>query len=102
MDEGMKPAEYLLAASPSAVSRFLAAAISECTLTGRSVYDGPNMVEGLKAVNEAVHRLSGHMGDLLSGEPLTESRAAGIVEQLRPVPSGRLQCLVDRYLSNVA
>ena len=62
---------------------FLAAAINELTLVGRDAYDGENAESRLRSVNEAVHRMSGHLRDLCEvGEPLTKSRAQGIFAAL--------------------
>jgi hypothetical protein len=72
----------LLAAARPAQLRFIASAINALTVRNRDYYDGDcaRLIEG----NEAIHRLSGHLRDLLgAGEELTESRADGICEQLQ-------------------
>ena len=73
--------EQLLTAPRPAVLRFLSSAIHELTLCGRDAYGGHNAETRLTAVNEALHRASGHLRDLCDNStPLTEARALGIVE----------------------
>ncbi|UDF04762.1 hypothetical protein [Asticcacaulis sp. AND118] len=65
----------------------LAMSISEFTLTGRFHYCNDQELQRLRDVNEAIHRLSGHLRDLCDPEmPLTQSRAEGIREQLGLLP----------------
>jgi hypothetical protein len=55
----------------------------ELTIRNRYYYDSPDALARLREGNEAIHRLSGHLRDLLDpAEELTESRKDGIVEQL--------------------
>lgn len=64
--------------------RLLAFAIEEMTLVGRSYYDDEDAVSHLRASNEEIHRLAGHLRDLCSpDEVFTESRAGAIREALR-------------------
>ena len=61
----------------------LAKVIVEVTIQGRSHYDDENANGYLRQINEAIHRLAGHLRDLSRQEEIfTESRAAGIGEQL--------------------
>jgi hypothetical protein len=65
------------------LSRLLGCAISEITVLNRSFYDQPDALERLTRGNEAIHRLTGHLRDLVDrGEMLSESRVDGIFEQL--------------------
>ena len=61
----------------------LAAAITQMTILGRAHYDAEDSTKRLRQTNEAIHRLTGHLRDLFDpNEAFTESRAAGIGEQL--------------------
>ena len=61
----------------------LAAAIAEITIFGRAHYDDEDSASHLRQTNEAIHRLAGHLRDLCDpDEAFTESRAAGVGEQL--------------------
>ena len=61
----------------------LAAAITEMTIFGRAHYDDEDSQNHLRRTNEAIHRLAGHLRDLCDpDEAFTESRAAGVGEQL--------------------
>ena len=63
--------------------RFLASAINELTVAARAAYE-PSTPAVLKRCNEAIHRLSGHLVALIDAdEPMTVSRADGILEQLK-------------------
>jgi hypothetical protein len=77
----------LLAATRPELLVFLAAAISDMTIYGRSHYDSADAADRLRATNEAIHRLVGHLRDLIDlNEPCTESRVGGIAEQLGLLP----------------
>ena len=82
--------------------RLLSRLIHELTITGRFYASVPPAQgrNGLVRVNEAVHRLSGHLRDLQHPqEPMTESRAAGITEAATPlINSDRLSKLVSAEL----
>lgn len=74
----------------------LSRAISEMTIRNRSFYDHADAADHLKEGNEAIHRLSGHLRDLLNpDEPLTESRKDGILEQLSLLSPRNLQRILD-------
>ena len=65
----------------------IAATISEMTIFGRAHYDDKDPVGPLRQTNEAIHRLSGHLTSLADPtEVFSESRAAGIIEQLVLLP----------------
>jgi hypothetical protein len=88
------PHARLLAAARPAQLRFVASAINALTVRNRDHYDGDRarLIEG----NEAIHRLSGHLRDLVdAGEELTESRADGICEQLQFLVQGDLERLLQ-------
>ena len=85
----------LLAAHRQSLLEFLPSAIHEITIHARGFYGEPQAETGLMRSNEAVHRLSGHLGDLIaSDEALTESRAAGIAEQLEVLSDASLARLL--------
>jgi len=86
----------LLAASRPAQLRFLAGAIHTLTIRNRSYYDDEAPLARLIEGNEAIHRLSGHLRDLIdAGEELTESRADGICEQLQFLPQSEIERIVQ-------
>jgi len=61
----------------------LARGVTQLTIRNRAYYDAPDCAERLKQGNEAIHRLNGHLRDLLDvEEALTESRKDGIIEAL--------------------
>lgn len=63
--------------------RSLSTALTELTIWNRYYYDSPDAHVRLRAGNEAIHRLNGHLRDLLDPEEaLTESRMDGIAEQI--------------------
>ena len=65
----------------------LAAAITEMTILARAHYDDQDSAGPLRQTNEAIHRLAGHLRNLTdASEAFTESRAAGISEQLVLLP----------------
>jgi hypothetical protein len=77
----MQIAKKLVATERLPAIRFIAAIIHELTVVARGAYDAPNHESEPRAVNEAIHRLSGHLRDLCdSDEVLTASRAEGISE----------------------
>lgn len=85
----------LMAAPRPAQLRFIASAINALTVRNRGYYqerDCPRRMEG----NEAIHRLSGHLRDLIdAGEELTKSRADGICEQLQCLPLGEVERILQ-------
>ncbi|MGY8707972.1 hypothetical protein RAD16_19705 [Bradyrhizobium sp. 18BD] len=59
--------------------KLLAAAINEMTILGRSYYDHEDSAGHLRQTNEAIHRLTGRLYDLLDpDEAFTESRAVAV------------------------
>jgi hypothetical protein len=73
--------DRLLAAPRDNQLRFLASAINELTVAARSFYDQPDRDEQMKRINEGIHRISGHLRDLMDPEErMTMSRADGVVE----------------------
>jgi hypothetical protein len=65
------------AATRQELLAILASAITEITIIGRTHYDDENSAIHLRQLNEAIHRLSGHLRDLCDpGKEFTESRAA--------------------------
>ncbi len=82
-------AAQMVAAPRKGLIHFLACAIGEFTIAARAAYE-PVVVDQLMRCNEAIHRLSGHLRDLADpDEPMTHSRADGILEQLSLLPPGR-------------
>ena len=75
----------------------LARGICELTIRNRASYDQPDALHRLIEGNEAIHRLNGHLHDLIDpDEELTESRKDGILEQLRLLPPSALVRFVAR------
>ncbi len=75
--------KLLLASERQGALALIAGAINDLTIAGRDAYDRPDAAERLSAVNEAIHRLSGHLRDLCDlDEVLTPSRADGVVEAM--------------------
>jgi hypothetical protein len=63
--------------------RSLARGITELTVRNRAYYRNSDAASRLMEGNEAIHRLNGHVRDLLDpAEELTESRKNGIIEAL--------------------
>jgi hypothetical protein len=59
----------------------LSRTIHGLTIRARSFYDHPDAAAGMRETNEAIHRVSGHLRDLIdANEPLTPGRADGVVE----------------------
>jgi len=74
--------------------KLLVAMIGEMTIFGRTKYDDEDAVDQLRRVNEAIHRLTGHLRDLLDpAEPFTTSRAEGVCEQIESLPPSRIASL---------
>jgi len=75
----------------------LARGINELSIRNRAHYDQPDALHRLIQSNEAIHRLSGHLRDLIDpDEELTESRRDGILEQLQLLPPSALDRLATR------
>jgi hypothetical protein len=71
--------ERLIRVDRATLLRFLAQLINHLTICARSDYDADDALTQLMAINEAIHRVTGHLRDLLDhGEPMTESRSATI------------------------
>ena len=82
------------ASSRDNLLKIIAAAVVELTILGRFHYDDPDEQRWLRTVNEAVHKLSGHLRDLCDqNERYTPSRADGICEQLTLLPEVSLKGL---------
>ena len=82
--------------SRSVVLVRLARGIFELTIRNRANYDQPDALHRLIDGNEAIHRLNGHLHDLIDpDEELTESRRDGILEQLELLPPSALDRLVS-------
>ena len=65
----------------------LAEIIHELSILGRSFYDHADPLEGMRNTNEAIHRVSGHLRDLIDpGEALTASRSDGIAAASELLP----------------
>ena len=76
--------------------KLIARGMNDLTIFGRSYYHAPDELLGLRTVNEAMHRLSGHLRDLCDrDEPCTDSRAEGIVGNLAVLPDGSLKRLYE-------
>ena len=92
-------ADRLAAAPRSAVLSFIAEAIHALTIHARYYYDEPDRYERMRETNEAIHRLAGHMRDLVSAEvPLTTSRIDSIVGHAGLLPPHQLIRVDQRNL----
>lgn len=90
--------DQLVDAERNAALSFLAAAIHELTIAGRDGYGSSGAESHLMLVNEAIHRLSGHLRDLCDlQEPLTRGRAQGIVAAIELIDRRQL----DRVLAQL-
>jgi len=89
----------LLQAPREAVLRFIVSGIHSLTIQARSFYEEADSSSQLLDINEAIHRLSGHLRDLIDAqEPLSSSRIAGITANLTLMPVGELARIEERYL----
>jgi hypothetical protein len=83
--------DRLLAAPRDSQLKFLASAINELTVAARGFYDQPDGDEQMRRINEAIHRISGHLRDLMDPqEPMTMSRADGVVENAKVLHPGAI------------
>jgi len=74
----------------------IAMGIHELTILGRYYRNEPDELRSLRHVNEAIHRLSGHLRDLCNpNEPYTASRGDGIGEQLEVLPDSMQKRLYE-------
>jgi hypothetical protein len=79
---------------------FLAASIHALTITARYHYESLESFEHMREINEAIHRLSGHVRDLLNAqEPLLESRIESIIAILAILHVNALDRLYTRFMS---
>lgn len=76
----------------------LASLLHELTIEGRSSYPEADGNYDFRPVNEAMHRLSGHLRDLLDpAEALTDSRVEAILGNAREVlTDSRLAAIFNR------
>jgi len=64
--------------------RLLSQLIHELTIHARCYYEGPDAIGTMRETNEAIHRISGHLRDLIDvAEPFTSSRADSIGDYLK-------------------
>lgn len=69
----------LLEVDRATLLRFMAQLIHHLTIHARANYDSPDCPARLREVNESIHRIAGHLRDLLDdSEPTTEIRAKAI------------------------
>jgi hypothetical protein len=87
-NEAMKDlAENLISAPRSRVLQLLAAAINHFTVVSRAAYGRDDANRSMVEVNETIHRLSGHLRDLIDeNEGLTASRIEAIVFGVQQLP----------------
>ena len=91
----------LSCAPRAAVLTFAAVAIHELTVLARGDYDDKDGNARMRAINEAIHSLSGHLIAVLdSSEALSESRLASIAEATCVMPDAQIE-RVERW-SNLA
>ncbi len=88
--------ERLLEVQRRDLLAFLAQSVVEMTILARSNYGDKNATNELRRANESVHRIAGHIRALLDpSEPLSESRADGIIEALNLLPATRITHLLE-------
>jgi len=75
--------------------KVLAALIGELTIQARAAGLEPDPVDELKAINEIIHRVAGHLRDLTDrNEPFTDSRCEAIAFVLARIgPNGLARLL---------
>lgn len=72
--------------------RVLAQTIHELTIDARAYYDQPDALNHVVRVNEAIHRLSGHLRNLTdNSEVCSLSRAEGVAENLQLLTPSALE-----------
>ena len=81
----------LMSADRQTLLVMLAQVIHELTICSRYLYDDEKPLVGLREINEAIHRVSGRLRDLIDpGEPFTASRAIGIAAASELMPQSVL------------
>lgn len=96
MTEKVDLKDKILALPRQGLLKLIAMGMNDLTIWGRSQYDAPDELRVLRTINEAMHRLSGHLRDLCDqDEPCTNSRAEGIVGNLAVLPDGSLKRLYE-------
>jgi hypothetical protein len=89
-------AARLSAAPRETVLRFIASLIHGLTISVSDLRDVPDSEERIHAINRTIQRLSGHLRALsIFGEPLTETRIAGITGQIGFLPPDKL-AIIER------
>lgn len=74
--------------------KMLSVSVHALTIAGRFHFQEPDELPRLRQINEAIHRLSGHLKDLCDpNEPYTPGRADGICLQLEILPQSSLKRL---------
>lgn len=74
---------HLFETSRDELLKRLARGLTQLTIRNRAFYDDQYAKSRLVEGNEAIHRLTGHLRDLIDPiEELTESRKDGIIEAL--------------------
>ena len=75
--------DRLMAAGRAKLLALLLASIGDLTIRGRYYAREPDALDRMRETNEAIHRVAGHLRDLVDeSEPCTGSRADGILEAL--------------------
>ena len=88
--------EHLVTAQRCELLAFLASSIIELTILGRVNYGGADASIRMQKINEAVHRIAGHLQYLVDPvQPLSDSRTDALVEALGLLPATRLVHLLN-------
>ena len=83
--------QQLMAVDRRTLLAMLAQVVHELTIRGRYFCDHTDAFEEMRKTNEAVHRVSGHLRDLIDPiEPLTATRADGIAAASELLPQRAL------------
>ncbi|GEM_PF-2078096 len=79
--------DRLMVVDRPAILLMLSELIQALTIRSRYFYDASDALTGLQETNEAIHRVCGHLRDLIDPvEPMTVSRADGICEASELLP----------------
>ena len=89
---------HLFDVSREELLKRLARGLTQLTIRNRSHYDDRDAHSRLVEGNEAIHRLTGHLRDLLDPtEQLTESRKDGIIEAFALLSPPTLDRIINPF-----
>jgi hypothetical protein len=86
----------LMAARRDHQLRFMASVIHDLTVAARGFYDQSDRDIRTMRINEAIHRISGHLRDLTNPlEPMTLNRAGGVVANAKVLPPSVISRILE-------